>query len=130
MSQTPTELRYTKTHEWLRQEGGEAVFGITWFAQDALGDITYVELPRCGDEVKAGQPFGSIESVKAASDLMSPASGTVIAVNDALENAPETVNADPYGEGWMVRVALPEKAGLPKDLMEAGAYQAHCEKEH
>ncbi len=122
----PTDCRYAKSHEWVRVEGGEAVVGITVFAQDALGDITYVEAPRPGDEVEAGAECGSIESVKAASDLISPVSGTVTAVNEALENAPETINQDPFGAGWIFRVKV---SGIPDDLLDAEAYGAHCEQE-
>lgn len=122
----PTDLKYSKSHEWVRVEGEEAVVGITTFAQDALGDITYVEAPAAGDAVTAEAECGSIESVKAASDLISPVSGTVTAVNEKLENAPEVINQDPYGEGWIFRVKVSE---VPGDLLDAAAYEAFCEQE-
>ncbi|WP_165177913.1 glycine cleavage system protein GcvH [Desulfovibrio sp. ZJ369] len=126
MSKNPADLLYSKSHEWARLEGEEAVIGITAFAQESLGDITYVELPPTGDELAVEQEFGSIESVKAASDLLSPVSGAVIAVNTALEDAPEKCNSDPYGEGWLIRVKLAEK---PQGLMDAAAYEAFCATE-
>lgn len=126
MSNNPAELLYSRTHEWARLEGEEAVIGITWFAQESLGDITYVELPQAGDSLTAGTEFGSIESVKAASDLISPVNGVVVAVNTTLENAPETLNTAPFGDGWLARVKL---ADNPKDLMAAAAYEAFCAAE-
>lgn len=122
----PTDLKYAKSHEWVRVEGEEAVIGITQFAQDALGDITYVEAPQVDDDVEAGSECGSLESVKAASDLISPVSGKVIAVNEELENAPEVINQDPYGKGWIYRVKL---NGLPDDLLDAAGYEAVCAAE-
>lgn len=122
----PAELKYSKSHEWVRTEGDEAVIGITAFAQDSLGDITYVEAPAVDDEVTAESECGSIESVKAASDLISPVSGKVVAVNEALENAPEVINRDPYGEGWIYRVKVTE---IPGDLLDAAAYEAFCAQE-
>ena len=122
----PANLQYSKSHEWVRIEGDEAVVGITMFAQDALGDITYVEAPSAGDEVAAESECGSIESVKAASDLISPVSGEVTAVNAALEGTPEVVNKDPYGEGWIYRVKL---SSAPEGLLDAAAYEAFCEQE-
>lgn len=126
MSKNPTELLYSKSHEWTRLEGEEAVIGITHFAQESLGDITYVELPLVGDSLSAEQEFGSVESVKAASDLISPVSGAVTGVNTALEGAPEKCNSDPYGEGWLIRVKL---SGKPEGLMDAAAYEAFCAAE-
>ncbi len=123
---TPKELLYDKTHEWIRIEGEEAVIGITHFAQAALGDVTYVDLPEEGASLTAGEEFGSIESVKAASELFAPVSGEVVAVNEGLNDAPETVNADPYGEAWMLRVKLSEK---PENLLDADAYDAFCASE-
>jgi len=119
----PEGLRYTESHEWLRVEGAEAVIGISGYAASELGDIVYVELPAIGRRVQRAAPFGVVESVKAASDLYSPASGEVIAVNTALTREPELVNTDPYGEGWMVRLHLdePDEAGA---LMDAAAYRA------
>jgi len=107
------DLLYAKTHEWVRVEDDIATIGITDFAQEQLGDITYVELPRVGDTLEAGQEMGSVESVKAASELYSPVSGEVIEINTDLDNAPEKVNSDPYGEGWMIKARLSaEPAGL------------------
>ena len=122
----PKELKYSKTHEWVRVEGEEAVVGITQFAQDALGDITYVEVPAEGDAVEQEKECGSVESVKAASDLISPVTGTVVAVNAELENAPEVVNQDPYGKGWMCKVKL---AGPGEGLLDADAYAKVCAEE-
>lgn len=118
----PDHLSYAASHEWVKLEGDAAVIGITCFAQDQLGDITYVDLPAVGTVLSAGGDLGSIESVKAASELYSPVAGTVIAINTALENQPELVNQDPYGAGWMVRVSL---SGSPEGLMDATAYEAH-----
>lgn len=107
------DLLYSKTHEWVRIEDDIATIGITDFAQEQLGDITYVELPRVGDTLEPGQEMGSVESVKAASELYSPVAGEVAEVNADLENAPEKVNADPFGEGWMLKVRLSaEPVGL------------------
>ena len=122
----PADLKYSKSHEWVRVEGDEATVGITAFAQDSLGDITYVEAPAVDDEVSAESECGSIESVKAASDIVSPVSGTVVAVNEGLESAPEVINSDPYGEGWIFKVTVSE---LSADLMDAAAYEAFCEQE-
>ncbi len=119
----PSELLYDKTHEWVRVEGDEAVIGITHFAQDALGDITYIDLPEEGTVLTAGEEFGSIESVKAASELYAPINGEVIASNNDLNNTPEVVNNSPYTDGWMVRVKLSAK---PEGLMDAAAYEAFC----
>ena len=121
----PAELLYAKSHEWARIEGDEAVIGITHFAQESLGDITYVDLPAVGDTVTAGQDFGSVESVKAASDLISPVSGEVIAVNEALEAAPETVNTAAFTDGWMLRVKL----SAPATGLSAAEYEAVCAAE-
>ncbi len=122
----PTELLYDKTHEWIRIEGDEAVIGITNFAQEALGDVTYLDLPEEGATLTAGEEFGSIESVKAASELFAPVSGEVVAVNEGLNDAPETVNADPYGKAWMIRVKL---SAQPENLLDAAAYEAFCASE-
>ena len=122
----PADLLYSPSHAWVKIEGDEAVVGITFFAQESLGDITYVELPAVGDAVTADKEFGSVESVKAASDLISPVNGEVTAVNDALENAPEQINATPY-DAWIIRVKL---SGKPEGLMDAAAYEEHCKNEH
>ena len=118
----PTDLRYTSDHEWVRIDGDEAVVGITKFAADQLGDIVFVELPAVGRSLSAHEPFGVVESVKAVSDLFAPVEGEVIAGNDALTGAPELVNSDPYGEGWMLRVRLAEPARVD-DLLDAAAYE-------
>lgn len=115
----PAELKYSKTHEWIRIEGDEAVIGITHFAQEQLGDLTFVDLPGVGDTLEVEQEMGSVESVKAASELYAPVAGEVVAVNDALASAPELANQSPYTEGWMLRVKL---AATPEDLLDAAAY--------
>ena len=119
----PDNLLYRDSHEWVRIEGKEAVIGITHYAQDQLGDVTYVDLPAVGAQLVAGKEFGSIESVKAASDLYAPVSGSVIAVNEALASAPETVNRSPYGDGWMARVSL---SAEPAGLLSAAEYAKCC----
>lgn len=119
----PTDLRYTRDHEWVRLDGEEAVVGITQYAADQLGDIVFVELPDAGKAVEASRPFGVVESVKAVSDLFAPLTGEVVATNDALAGGPELVNSDPYGEGWMVRLRLADPADLD-DLLDADAYDA------
>src|SRR5574342_315595 len=103
-SNIPGDLKYTRSDEWIKMDGGEAVVGVTDYAQNALSDIVYVELPQVGDTFKAGDSFGTVESVKAASDMHMPISGTVTAVNDELENTPEKVNQAPYGNGWFIRI--------------------------
>lgn len=122
----PKELLYAKSHEWVRIEGGEAVVGITHFAQEQLGDLTFVELPQPGDQAKAGKEIGSVESVKAASEIYSPVTGEVTAVNTDLESAPELINKDAFGAGWMFRVRLSEQ---PSGLLDADAYAALCAAE-
>jgi len=122
MSSIPTELRYAKSHEWLKLESdGTATIGISDFAQESLGDITYVQLPRVGAVIKAGETFGVVESVKAASDLYAPISGTVIAANPALEAKPETVNQAPYTEGWMLKVKVDDSLEI-NNLLDPAAY--------
>lgn len=122
MSNIPADLRYAKSHEWLRTEGdGTVTVGITDYAQNSLGDITYVQVPKVGASLKAGDVFGVVESVKAASDLYAPVTGTVVAVNPALDAAPETVNRAPYGDGWMLRLK-PSDSGAAGGLLDAGAY--------
>lgn len=116
----PKELKYTKSHEWVKIEGDEATVGITHFAQEQLGDLTYVELPEEGDEFEAGEEMGSVESVKAASEIYAPVSGEIIAINETLEDSPETVNQDPYGAGWLVKFKL---SGDPEGLMNAEDYE-------
>ncbi|WP_461517293.1 glycine cleavage system protein GcvH [Porticoccus sp.] len=122
MSETPSDLKYASTHEWARDEGdGTVTVGITDHAQDALGDVVYVELPEIGTTLTAGDEAGVVESVKAASDIYSPVSGEVIAINDLLENAPETINDSPYDDGWFFKIKLAEPEELD-DLMDAEAY--------
>ena len=122
---TPADLSYTDTHEWVRIENDEAVLGITEYAQHTLGDITYVELPSVGDTLTEGAEMGTVESVKAASDLFSPVSGTVTAVNEELADHPDLVNQAPYEGGWMVRVAL---SGRPSGLLNAADYEKPCQE--
>jgi glycine cleavage system H protein len=122
----PKELLYAKSHEWARIEDDEAVVGITHFAQEQLGDLTFVELPQLGDEAVAGEEIGSVESVKAASELYSPVSGEIIAVNAALENAPELINQDAFGAGWIFKVKLTAE---PEGLLDSDAYAALCAAE-
>ena len=119
----PADLRYTKDHEWVRVDGDEATVGITDYATGQLGDIVFVELPEVGRSLAQFAAFGVVESVKAVSDLFAPLSGDVSAVNDALAGAPEQVNSDPYGEGWMVRVKLANPSETD-DLLDAAAYDA------
>jgi glycine cleavage system H protein len=124
----PDDRRYTKEHEWALQEGdGRIRVGITDFAQDALGDVVYVDVPEIGTEVRAGQPFGEVESTKSVSDVYSPVTGRVIERNAALEDRPEIVNEDPYGDGWMVAIE-PSEDGSLNDLMEADAYRRFTEE--
>ncbi len=118
----PKELKYTREHEWVRVEGDECTIGITDYAQEELGDVVFVELPDVGAATAREKPFGAVESVKAVSDLFAPVSGEVVAVNSDLENAPEAVNTDTYGEGWMIRVKLSDP-GEVDSLMDAAAYQ-------
>ncbi|MCC7494797.1 MAG: glycine cleavage system protein GcvH [Fimbriimonadaceae bacterium] len=125
----PDNRRYLPSHEWCLLDGDEAVLGISDFAQDQLGDIVYVELPAVGATVTAGQPFGSIESVKAAEDLNSPLSGEVVAVNDAVVDAVDTINRDPYGAGWLLRIR-PADLSEAASLLDAAAYTAACEAGH
>jgi len=118
----PDNLRYTKDHEWVRIEGGEAFIGITDFAQRELGDIVYVEVETAGQALEAGAVFGTVEAVKTVSDLYLPLSGTITEVNPALNSNPELVNTDPYGEGWMVKMKI-DNPGDVDTLMDAAAYQ-------
>ena len=118
----PEELRYSKSHEWLRMDGDVAVVGITDYAQHALGDVVFINLPEVGDDTAAGEPFGDIESVKAVSDLVSPVTGAVCEVNEALLDAPELVNQDPY-DAWIIKV---EGVTATDDLLDAAAYEAFC----
>ena len=121
----PTDLQYSKSHEWLKVEDGVAVIGISDFAQDALGDVVFVNLPAVGDEVTAGESFGDVESVKAVSDLICPVSGVVCAVNEELEDSPELLNEDPYG-AWIIKV---ENIADTEETLDAAAYEAFCAEE-
>ncbi|NOZ77565.1 MAG: glycine cleavage system protein GcvH [Acidobacteria bacterium] len=115
----PKDLRYTKTHEWIRREGDVAVLGITHYAQDQLGEVVYVELPDAGTRAAPGEELGTLESVKAVSELFSPVGGEVIAVNERLTDAPHLVNDDPFGEGWLVKIKISEEP----ELLDAAAYE-------
>jgi glycine cleavage system H protein len=119
----PKDLKYTASHEWLRIEAGTGTVGITDFAQGELGDIVFVELPKVGTKIEKGKPFGTVEAVKAVSDLNAPASGEVAAINAELEKTPDVVNKDCYGGGWMVKIKLSNPAEADS-LMDAGAYEA------
>lgn len=121
----PKELNYTKSHEWLKEENGIATVGISDYAQDALGDVVFINLPAVDDEVTAGQPFGDVESVKAVSDLVSPVSGTVAEINEELIDAPEKLNKDPYG-AWIIKV---KDITGKEELLDAAAYEAFCAQE-
>ena len=121
----PVELKYTKDHEWMKMEGDIAVVGITDFAQDALGDIVFINMPEVGDTVTAGEALGDVESVKAVSDVNSPVTGVVVAVNEELVDSPENLNSDPYGS-WIIKV---ENITEEEDLMDTAAYEAFCAEE-
>jgi glycine cleavage system H protein len=121
----PADLKYTKSHEWVRLESDTVVVGVSWFAQDSMGDVVHVELPEVGDTVTCGEAACEIESVKAVSDIYSPVSGEVVAVNEALEDGPETVNEDPYGAGWLFKVKVGATLSMA-DLMGSPEYQEHC----
>lgn len=129
MSNVPGELKYVSSHEWIRVEGdGTVTIGVTDHAQEALGDVVFVELPDIDAEVSAGDDAGVVESVKAASDIYAPVSGVVIAINEDLEDAPEMVNSDPYGDGWFFKLKLTDESELD-DLLSADEYSAACEEE-
>ena len=121
----PEDLQYTESHEWVRIEGETATIGITDHAQDELGDVVFVELPGEGDAFDAGESFGTVESVKAVSDLYAPVGGEVVEVNSALEDAPENINEDPYGEGWIVKLSTSEEA----ELLSSEEYEKVVEEE-
>jgi glycine cleavage system H protein len=123
----PQELKYFSEHDWVKVDGDEAVFGITWFAQDALGEIVYADLPSAGESVEAGSTYGELESVKAVSEIYAPLGGEVVDVNARLEDEPQLVNEDCYGEGWLIRVRM----GAPDEvdnLMDADAYRAFLDQ--
>ncbi|MFM8520208.1 MAG: glycine cleavage system protein GcvH [Solirubrobacterales bacterium] len=123
----PEDLRYHPEHDWARIEGGEAVLGITWYAQDSLGEVVFFDPPDVGTEVSKDSPYAEVESVKAVSDVIAPLSGEVTAVNGDLADAPEAINADPYGAGWMVRIRMSDPAEADA-LMDAAAYGASLEE--
>ncbi|HZO79392.1 MAG TPA: glycine cleavage system protein GcvH [Solirubrobacteraceae bacterium] len=119
----PADLLYHSEHDWARIEGDEATFGITWYAQDALGEVVYFDVPKVGATVSRGEAYAEVESVKAVSDVYAPLSGEIVTVNDGLADQPEVINEDPYGNGWLVKVKLSDPA--EKDaLMDAAAYEA------
>ncbi len=118
----PLELQYTTEHEWVRVEGAVVRFGITDFAQDALGDIVFVSLPEVGQQLTAGEPCGEVESTKSVSDVFAPVSGTVTARNESLDDEPGTVNSDPYGAGWLIEVS---SDGSGEEFLDAAGYEAH-----
>ncbi len=122
MANVPEDLHYSKDHEWVRVEGDIAIIGITDYAQNSLGDVVYVELPKAGDEFSANEPFGSVESVKAVSEMFNPVSGEIVEINESLADEPEKVNTDPYGEGWMIRVRM-ASPGEVDSLLSAAEYE-------
>jgi len=123
----PTQYRYTKDHEWIETKGDTATIGITDYAQHELGDVVFVELPAAGARLEAGKTFSSVESVKAVSEIYAPASGQVVEANAVLQNKPETINSDPHGGGWLVKVKLANPAEV-NSLMDAAAYEAYIEE--
>ena len=124
----PDELQYHSEHDWARIEGDEATLGITWFAQDALGELVHYEPPEEGAEIAKGSSYGEVESVKAVSDVIAPLSGVIVEVNQKVVGEPETVNEDPYGEGWLVRIRLSD-ASEADDLMDAAAYKSFVDEQ-
>ncbi|MCK0154241.1 glycine cleavage system protein GcvH [Alcanivorax sp. S6407] len=128
MSEIPAELRYASSHEWAKNEDGTVTVGITAHAQDAMGDLVYVELPEVGQVVAAGDEAGVVESVKAASDIYAPVSGEIVEINEALEDEPELVNSAPYEGGWLFKIAMSEETDLD-NLLTADQYQAQIESE-
>ena len=124
----PTNFHYTKEHEWVRVEGDVGVVGITDHAQQELGDIVYVDLPKVGAAIEKGKPFGSVESVKAVSDIYAPVSGAIVEINEALSTAPEKINEDPHGQAWLVKIKLSDPAEL-KQLLSADDYQKYLGEE-
>jgi glycine cleavage system H protein len=128
MANTPEDLSYTKDHEWVRTKGDEATVGITDHAQNQLGDVVYVELPKVGDKFEASEPFGSVESVKAVSEIYMPVGGKVIEVNESLNDSPEQVNEDPYGDGWMIRIKIDNPAQVDA-LLTAVEYEDYIKEE-
>jgi len=122
MANVPEDLHYSKDHEWVRVDGETAVIGITDYAQNSLGDVVYVELPKAGDEFAANESFGSVESVKAVSEVFTPIAGVVAQINESLADEPETVNSDPYGKGWMIRLKMSNAAEVDS-LLTAAEYE-------
>jgi len=122
MANVPEDLHYSKDHEWVRVEGDQAIIGITDYAQNSLGDVVYVELPKAEEEFAANEPFGSVESVKAVSEVFTPIAGTVVTINEALADEPESVNTDPYGGGWMIRLKMANR-GEVDSLLTAAEYE-------
>jgi glycine cleavage system H protein len=122
----PSDLKYARSHEWARAENGSVVVGITHYAQDALGEVVYVELPEVGTGIEAGDELGTLESVKAVSEFLAPASGEIVEVNERLEDEPNLINEDPYGDGWIVRISGSLDEG---DLLDAEGYQEFLEQE-
>jgi len=122
MANVPEDLHYSKDHEWVRVDGDQAIIGITDYAQNSLGDVVYVELPKAGDEFAANESFGSVESVKAVSEVFTPIAGSVVTINESLADEPETVNSDPYGAGWMIRVKM-ANPGEVDSLLTAAEYE-------
>jgi glycine cleavage system H protein len=124
----PQDLKYTKEHEWVKEEGGSVVIGVTDYAQDSLGDIVYVELPQEGAAVTKDEPFGVVESVKAVSDLYSPVTGTVLEVNDSIVDSPEVINDEPYGDAWILKIELSDPSEL-EGLLSVDEYKSYIEEE-
>jgi glycine cleavage system H protein len=122
MANVPEDLHYSKDHEWVRVDGDQAIIGITDYAQNSLGDVVYVELPKAEDQFAANEPFGSVESVKAVSEVFTPIAGTVVTINEALADEPENVNSDPYGDGWMIRLKM-SNPGEVDSLLTAAEYE-------
>jgi glycine cleavage system H protein len=119
----PEDLLYHSEHDWARVDGDEATFGITWYAQDQLGEVVFFDVPKVGATVSKDEPYAEVESVKAVSDVIAPLSGEILSVNESLSDKPESINDDPYGEGWLVRVKLSEPAET-ESLMDATSYEA------
>jgi glycine cleavage system H protein len=128
MANTPEDLSYTKDHEWVRPKGDQATVGITDHAQHQLGDVVYVELPKVGDKFEASEPFGSVESVKAVSEVYMPLGGSVVEVNESLNDSPEQVNEDPYGDGWMIRIKIDNPAQVDA-LLTSIEYEDYIKEE-
>lgn len=122
MANVPEDLHYSKDHEWVRVDGDQAIIGITDYAQNSLGDVVYVELPKVGEEFGAHEPFGSVESVKAVSEVFTPIAGAIAQINEALADEPEIVNSDPYGQGWMIRVKMANPSEVDS-LLTAAEYE-------